>query len=416
MGDLPKVVVIGGGFAGLHAVRGLSRAKCHITLVDRTNHTVFSPLLYQVATAALNEDDIATPLRKVLRNQKNVSILMGEVTSIDTDAKIVKTTIHELPYDYLIVAVGVQSNYFAHPEWAPIAKSLKTLDDAVSIRNQLLKSFELAQTEDDPELRKALLTMVLAGGGPTGVEMAGAAAELLRDSLASENSNVTVDEIRVILVEGSPTILNNFDQSLALASQEKLKSLGVELRLGCHVDGVTAEGVTIAGEFVPCRNVVWAAGVLCKGPKEWLQVETDRSGRLFVDPELRIKGHADIYVAGDAANIPGPGDRPLPGVAQVAMQGGDFVASHLSARLGGRPLPEKFIYKDFGNMATVGRAFAIAEIRNLKVKGFLGWMMWLFIHVLYVSTFRSRLSVSFRWFWAYITRDRSATVLVQPNS
>lgn len=409
---LPQVVVIGGGFAGLHVVKGLRGAPCAVTLIDRTNHTVFAPLLYQVATAALNEDDIATPLRKVLRNQKNVSILMDEVRGIDQDRKVVSTIHHEIPYEYLVVAVGVKSNYFGHPEWSKTARSLKTLDDAISIRNQLLESFELAQTEEDLAVRSALLTCVLVGGGPTGVEMAGAIAELTRETLARGNSNVRPDEMKVILVEGSPTILNSFADDLAIASQEKLKSLGVELRLGGHVEDVTPEGVTIKGEFVPCRNVIWAAGMSCTGPKEWLQSETDRAGRLLVEPNLLVKGSKDVYAAGDAACILGTDQRPLPGVAQVAMQSGAFVASQIRARILGQSILDQFNYKDLGNMATIGRAFAIAEIRGLKFKGFVGWAMWLFIHIFHVSTFRSRISVMFRWFWAYFTRDRSATVLV----
>ncbi len=409
---MKRVVVIGGGFAGLHAVRGLNGADCEITLIDRTNHTLFTPLLYQVATAALNEDDIATPLRKVLRHQKNVQILMDEVVGIDLSAKQVRCKAHSIPYDLLLIAIGVQSNYFAHPEWAPLAPSLKTLEDALKIRTQLIESFERAQAETDPLARKSWLTFVLAGGGPTGVEMSGAIAELMRECLTQGNSNVKADEVKVLLVEGSAHILNQFDVGLADASRAKLESLGVELKTGFHVNEVTPDGVKIGDEFVPARNVFWAAGVLCKGPKDWMAVETDRAGRLLVQPNLLVNGQSDVYAAGDAANITNPKGESLPGVAQVAMQSGDFVAKHIRARLAGQEVGV-FAYKDLGNMATVGRAFAIAEIRGFKLKGFIGWVLWMFIHVLYVSTFRSRLSVSFRWFWAYFSRDRSATVLVE---
>lgn len=416
-----RIVVIGGGFAGLHVVRGLAREpEAEITLISRTNHTLFQPLLYQVATGSLDEDEVATPIRRVLRRQRNVRFVMAECERLDPPARTVWANGEAFPYDALVLAPGVVYNYFGKEEvWRPLAPSLKTIADAEEIRRRALLSFEKAENERDPAKRSALLNYVLVGGGPTGVEMAGALAELLKESLSRELTMVRKEEVSILLVEASDRVLGQFPEELALASQRRLESLGVTLRLNAKVTTIDDDGVVItdaAGqERVPTENVVWTAGVKGVPLLAGLGVPLDRAGRVPVNGYLEVEGLPGHYVLGDAAVIPGPDGKPLPGVAQVAMQGGDYVARSLRRSLAGREPQAPFKYWDKGNMAVVGRGFAIADLHRLRLKGLVAWFAWLFIHILYLTSFRSRLFVFQRWVAGYLFHNRSAVVFDAPT-
>jgi NADH dehydrogenase len=407
----PHVVIVGGGFGGLEAARGLRKAPVRVTLIDRTNYHLFQPLLYQVAMAGLSPADIAAPIRNLLRKQRNTTVLMGEVVGVDADARQVRLADSSLSYDYLILATGARHSYFGRDEWEPRAPGLKTLADATAIRRRILTAFELAEAEDDPARRAAQMTFVVVGGGPTGVEMAGALAELSRHSMAEDFRRIDPTATRIVLLEAGPRLLAAFPESLSAKAKTALERMGVEVRVGAKVEEVDEEGVTAQGERIPTGMVIWAAGVAASPAGKWLGAETDRAGRVKVGDDLSVPGHPEIFVIGDAALREQDG-KPLPGVAQVAMQGGRYVAGVIRARVEGRPAPPAFRYRDKGNMATVGRAFAVVDFGRYRFSGFFAWLFWLLVHIYYLIDFENRLLVMTQWAWAYITYRRSARLII----
>lgn len=408
---VPNVVVVGGGFGGLWAARALRRANVTVTVVDRRNHHLFQPLLYQVATAALSPADIAAPIRSVLRRQRNAEVVMGEVVDVDRAARqILLADRTVIPYDYLIVATGATHAYFGHPEWEPIAPGLKTIDDATEIRRRLLLAFEAAEQEDDAAERRALLTFVIVGAGPTGVEMAGALAEIARNALVRDFRHIDPRTARIILVEGGNRVLPAYDARLSAYAQRALERKGVEVRTNAMVTGIEDGAVFVGDERIGARNVVWAAGVTASPLGKKLDAPTDRVGRVEVLPDLSVPGDPRVFVIGDLASLAGEDGRPLPGVAQVAMQMGRRAAANIVADVRGAPRTP-FRYFDKGNMATIGRRAAVLESGRFKVKGWFAWMAWLFIHVVSLIGFRNRISVFVQWAWSYVTWQRGARLI-----
>jgi NADH dehydrogenase len=404
-----RVVIIGGGFGGLYAALALRKAPVEITLVDRRNYHLFQPLLYQVATATLNPSDIAYPIRSVLRRQKNATVLLGEATSVDTAAKKVLLRDGELPYDYLIVAAGATHSYFGHDEWAGVAPGLKTVDDALAIRRRMLYAFEAAEREPDPEKRRAWLTFVVVGAGPTGVEVAGALAEVSRHTLARDFRRIDPTQARIILVEGAPKLLAVYPDDLQKKAREQLSTLGVEVRLDAKVTGIDPFGVQLGGERIAARTALWAAGVAASPIGKTLGAPLDRAGRVQVTPQLTIAGHDDVFVIGDLASIT-DGGKPVPGVAPAAIQGGQHAARMIQRALEGQPL-EPFHYRDKGSLATIGRSRAVAQFGRVHLSGFIAWWAWLMIHILLLIGFRNRAVVLIEWAWAYLTFQRGARLI-----
>jgi NADH dehydrogenase len=408
---VPHVVVVGGGFGGLWAARALRRVNVSVTVVDRRNHHVFQPLLYQVATAALSPADVSGPIRSILRRQGATEVRMAEVTGVDLARRAVALADGQrLAYDYLIVATGATHAYFGHPEWEPLAPGLKTIEDATHIRRRFLLAFEAAEQEDDPEERRALLTFVVVGAGPTGVEMAGAFAEIANHSLIRDFRRIAPQSARIILLEGGPRVLAAYDEELSAYAQRALERVGVEVRTGSVVTGIEPEAVYVGEEKIRTRNVVWAAGVTASPLGKALGVETDRVGRVMVQPDLSVAGHPEVFVVGDLANLAGPDGKPLPGVAQVAMQGGEHAAKMIARTLKGQPRTP-FRYRDKGSMATIGRRAAVLQGMGLKMKGWFAWMAWLLIHILFLIGFRNRLVVLMQWTWSYLTWQRGARLI-----
>ena len=396
MGErVPKVVIVGGGFGGLYAARALAHAPVKVTVIDRHNYHLFQPLLYQVASATLSPADIAGPIRQVLYRQRNTEVLLGEVSAVDTTARTVSLRGGgTLPYDYLILAAGAVDQYFGHEEWAAIAPALKTIDDATEIRRRFLLAFEAAEHETDVEMQRALLTFVMVGGGPTGVEMAGAFAEIARHTLRRDFRNIDPTSARIILIEGGPRLLSAYPEELSEKALKQLKELGVEVRLNSIVTGIEFGSVLVGGEKIRAYNVVWSAGVSASPLGKSLGVPLDRTGRVIVEPDLSVPGHPEVFVIGDLAAFTHqlPDGRPLPGVAQVAMQGGRSSAANIERTLRGEPR-KPFHYRDKGSMATIGRAKAIAEIGGVQLSGFLAWVTWIFVHILFLIGFRNRVTV-----------------------
>ena len=405
----PRVVIIGAGFGGLSAAKGLARAPFDVTIIDRHNYHLFQPLLYQVATAGLSPADIASPIRGILRRQKNANVVLAKVSGIDTARKDVIAEGRRIPYDYLIVATGAEHAYFGH-DWSSYAPGLKTIDDATYLRRRILLAFERAEAERDADERRRLLNFVVVGGGPTGVEMAGAIAELAKRALASDFRSIDPRCARVVLIEAGPRLLAPFDPALSAAARHSLEQLGVEVRLGAGVTDCDCSGVSLGRERLQTRTIVWAAGVKASPVAEWLEAECDRAGRVKVQADLSVRGHPDIFVIGDAAAATGPDGRPLPGVAPVAKQQGLHVASLLMARAAGKTTPA-FRYRDFGSMATIGRKHAVAEFAGFKVSGFLAWLLWSLAHVYFLIGFRNRLAVAMNWCWAYVTFQRGTRLI-----
>jgi NADH dehydrogenase len=407
---LPHVVIIGGGFGGLAAVKALRGAPVRITVLDRHNHHTFQPLLYQVATATLSPGDIASPIRWILRNDANVRVLLGDVQAIDTRAKRValsdSTTID---YDYLILAAGTSHTYFGHDEWAANAPGLKTLEDALAIRRRILVAFERAERETDPARQRTLLTFVLVGGGPTGVELAGTLAEIARQT-HREFRNIDTRTTRIVLVEAGETILPAFAPKLRDAARASLQRLQVEVRENTRVTSIDATGASLGDERLNAGTVLWTAGVAAAPVTASLGVPRDRAGRVIVEPDLSIPGHPEVFVIGDAASAKDAGGHPLPGVAQVAMQGGAHAARMIRHRLNGEPT-STFVYHDRGNMAIIGRGSAIADIRGLRFSGPIAWLAWLFLHIFELIGFRNRIVVMVEWAAAYVTMQRSARLI-----
>ena len=408
----PHVVIVGGGFGGLYAARALADQPVQVTIVDRQNYHLFQPLLYQVATAGLSAGDIASPIRHLVSTAPNIGVRLGEVSEINLDAR--QLTVHEasgdtekLTYDYLLLAAGVRHSYFGHDDWERFAPGLKSLDDALEIRRRVLLAFEAAETCDDPAQRDALLTFVVVGGGPTGVELAGALGELSRFTVARDFRLIDPTRAKIILVEAGPRILSGFPEKLSIAAQHSLRSLGVETRINTAVLEVRADGVQTAAGFLPARTVLWGAGVAAAPLTKSLGVELDRAGRVKVEKDLSIPGHPEAFVAGDLSAFP----TPLPGVAQVAIQGGRFAAKMILGTIDNQPR-QAFEYNDKGNMATIGRAEGLAHIGRIQLSGFLGWVGWLLVHLVFLIGFRNRLQVMLEWTWAWFTYQRGARLIL----
>ena len=416
----PRIIIVGGGFGGLAAAKALKHTPAQIILIDRANHHLFQPLLYQVATAALTPSQIATPIRSILRKQKNVTVVLGEVTGVDKERKsvLVSTADRErvpVAYDYLILATGATHSYFGHNEFEEFAPGLKSLADAVSARNRILQAFEQAEAEDDPSRYRDLLTFILVGAGPTGVEMASALAILVRTTLKSDFRRIDPTSARIVLVDMAPRVLPPFSEDLSEAAKRRLEDLGVEVRLGHSVDQIDDDGIVVAGERIASKTVIWTAGVAPSPAGKWLKVETDRAGRVRVQKDVTVPGHPEIFVVGDTASFEENG-KPLPGVAQVAMQQGRYAGKVIHSRVTGKTPPGPFSYFDKGNMAVVGKGFAVLESHKVRVSGFGAWLAWAAIHLQFLATSSLRLTVFLQWVWTYITGQRGSRLIVNHHA
>jgi NADH:quinone reductase (non-electrogenic) len=410
--EKPHAVIVGAGFGGLEAAKKLACEDVRVTVIDRTNYHLFQPLLYQVATAALSPADIAAPVRAVLSKCKNVEVILAEVESVDVDAKKIKTIDMEIGYDFLILATGARHSYFGHNEWEKLAPGLKSLEDAIELRRRLLMAYEYAEKITDEAARKAAMTFVIIGGGPTGVEMAGAIAEIARYTLAKDFRHIDPSQTRVILVEGEPRLLATFPEDLSASALKQLVALGVEVRTGVHATNLTDSGLQVGDEFIPCRVKIWAAGNNASFVGKTLGVAVDRVGRVIVNEDLTIPAHPEVQVIGDLANFSHQTGKPLPGVSAVAMQQGRHAARNVLAMIkGGKP--QRFRYWDKGSMATIGRNKAVADLNIVHLSGLPAWIVWLFVHVLFLVGFRNRLAVLFQWAWAYFTFNKGARLITR---
>jgi NADH:ubiquinone reductase (H+-translocating) len=411
----PRIIIVGGGFGGIAAARALRNASARVLLIDKTNHHVFQPLLYQVATSVLSPENIAAPIRHVLRRQPNATVLQGTVTGVDGEKKLCFVDGEPpLPYDYLVLATGARHSYFGHDEYAAYAPGLKTLSDAVQLRNKILGAFEACERTLAPQDHPELLTFVIVGGGPTGVELAGAIAELARQTLETEFRRFEPASLKLILVEAGPRILASFAEKLAAAATAKLLKLGVEVRTGAAVEKVDAEGVIVRGERIRTSNVFWAAGVRSSPAAKWLGAEADRAGRVKVLADCSVPSHPEIFVVGDTACLE-EGGKPLPGVAQVAIQQGRYVGRLIAGRLKGKPEPPPFKYFDKGNLATVGRNFAVMEAFGIRTAGLFAKLVWAFVHIQFLVLTSSRIGTLLRWSWKLLTRQRLARLIIEPE-
>jgi NADH dehydrogenase len=417
-----RVVIIGGGFGGLGAALRLKRAPVQITLVDRCNYHLFQPLLYQVATGTLSPANIASPLRNVLRRQKNTRVLLAEATRIDAANRRVILSDGAIEYDTLVLATGSSHQYFGHDEWEQFAPGLKTVEDATDMRRRILLAFEAAERETDPEKLRAWLTFVIVGAGPTGAELAGALAEIAVDSLRHDFRRIDPASAHIILVEGADRVLPVYPQKLSVAAKKMLERLKVTVRTGALVTNIQQNGVTVrvgeATETIPTRTILWAAGVLASPLGRLLAADTgataDRAGRIMVEPDMTVPGHPEIFVIGDLANFSHQGGKPLPGVAQPAIQQGHYVAKAIRARLSGKKMAP-FHYLDKGNLAVIGRAAAVADLNWIGISGLPAWLLWIFIHLLYIVEFQNRLLIALQWAWLYVTWGRSARLITGKN-
>jgi NADH dehydrogenase FAD-containing subunit len=412
----PNIVIVGGGFGGLAAAKALRNTPAQILLIDRTNHHLFQPLLYQVATTVLSPSQIGSPIRGILRNQENTTVILGEVIGVDKDQKRVFVNDADrrevpIPYDYLILATGATHSYFGHNEFEKYAPGLKSLADAVAIRNKILQAFEQAEAEEDPSRHQDLLTFVLVGAGPTGVEMASAVAELVRTTLKSEFRRIDPASARIVLVDMAARVLGAFSENLSKATKERLEKLGVEVRLGHSVDQIDADGIVVAGERILSKTVIWTAGVAPSPAGKWLSAETDRAGRVRVQKDLTVSGHPEIFVIGDTASLDQNG-KPLPGVAQVAIQQGRYAGKLIHRRVLGDHTPGPFSYFDKGNMAVVGKGFAVLQSGKLQVSGFVAWLAWAAVHLQFLAQSNLRVSVFLQWVWTYLTGQRGSRLIV----
>jgi NADH dehydrogenase len=417
-----QVVIIGGGFGGLSAARRLGRAPVQVTLVDRCNYHLFQPLLYQVATGALSPANIASPLRNILKKQKNTRVLLAEATRIDTANRRVILSDGAIGYDTLVISAGASHQYFGHNEWEQFAPGLKTIEDATDMRRRILLAFETAERESDPGKLRAWMTFVIAGGGPTGVELAGALGEIANDTLRRDFRNINPSEARIILVEGADRVLPVYPPKLSAAARRMIERLGVTVRTNTMVTDVRKDSVTVREgdrtETIPARTILWAAGVLASPLGRILSEEfgaaLDKEGRVLVEPDLSVPGHPEIFVVGDLANFSHQTGKPLPGVAQPAIQEGRYVATAIARRLrGGKMRP--FHYFDKGNLATIGRGAAVADLNGLRLSGWPAWLLWIFVHLLYIVEFQNRLLIFMQWAWFYFTYDRSARLITGKN-
>jgi NADH dehydrogenase len=406
----PRVVIVGAGFGGLTAAKALAGGPFDVTVIDQHNYHLFQPLLYQVATAGLSPAEIASPIRGILSRERNVNVMLGKVSGIDTARREVLAEGRRIPYDTLILATGAQHAYFGHNDWAAHAPGLKTIDDATYIRRRILLAFEKAETEPDAAERARLLNFVIVGGGPTGVEMAGAIAELANRALAADFRSIDPRAARVILVEAAPRLLTPFDPSLSEVAKKSLEQLGVEVRVGAAVTALDAEGVSIGADRIEARTVIWGAGVIASPAGIWLGAQADRAGRVKVAPDLSVPGHPDIFVIGDTALATAEDGTPLPGVAPVAKQQGQYVAGLLIARQKGQSV-KPFRYRDFGSLATIGRSRAVVQMGRLKISGFIAWLFWCVAHIYFLIGFRNRLVVATNWLWNYLTFQRGTRLI-----
>ncbi|HTI55736.1 MAG TPA: NAD(P)/FAD-dependent oxidoreductase [Verrucomicrobiae bacterium] len=409
----PHVVIVGGGFGGLYAARALANRPVRVTLLDRRNHHLFQPLLYQVATAALNPSDIAMPLRSILRRAPNVTVLLAEVVSVDLAGRRLVLDEGTMPYDALVLAAGAGHSYFGHDDWEPLAPSLKTLEDALEIRRRVLLAYEEAEREPDGAEQRALLTSVVIGGGPTGVELAGALAEISRETIARDFRLIDPTKARIVLLEGGPRVLAAFPDPLPARAAAALARIGVEVRTGATVTRVTPDAVWLGGEQIRARTVLWAAGVAAAPLTRTLGVPLDRAGRVPVERDLSIPGHPEAFAIGDLCAFTGADGRPLPGLAPVALQQGRAAARNVLHHLAGEPT-EPVRYRDRGSMATIGRAAAVAVVGRLRLSGLPAWLAWLFVHIMFLIGFRNRFLVLFEWAWAYVSWQRGARLITGP--
>jgi len=407
---IARVVIVGAGFGGLQAARRLSHSQVRITLIDRKNHHTFQPLLYQVATAGISPGEIAAPIRWILRGRKNIEILLGEVQNFDLERKLVKLPDVDVPYDYLIVAAGASHAYFGHDEWEPFAPGLKTIEDALEIRRRVLLAFELAERQAASGEGQVQLNFVIVGGGPTGVELAGTLAEISRQVLANEFVSIDPKSTRIILLEGGPRVLPTYPEDLSGSAEEQLRHLGVEVHTSTMVTGVEAAAVRMGETRLPAAVILWAAGVAASPLGKKLGAPVDRAGRVLVNPDLSLPGHREVFVIGDLASLKDKKGKMLPGVAPVAMQEGVAAASNIERDLHGEPRHD-FDYFDKGNLATIGRAAAVAEFGKIHISGFLAWLSWLFVHIFFLIGFRNRIIVLIQWAWSYFTYERGARLI-----
>jgi NADH dehydrogenase len=408
----PHVVIIGCGFGGLEAAKKLGDQNVSVTIIDRTNYYLFQPLLYQVATAALSPADIAAPVRGVLSKYKNIEVILAEVQSVDVNARKVKMVDGELDYDYLIIATGARHSYFGHSEWEKLAPGLKSLEDAIEIRRRILMAFEYAEKISDEAARKAAMTFVIVGGGPTGVEMAGAIAEIARYTLARNFRHIDPSQARIILVEGESKVLASFPEDLRDKATKQLVDLGVEVRTGIHATNLSEQGLQVGNEFIPCRVKIWAAGNTASFVGHSLGVPTDRVGRVVVNDDLTIPDHPEVQVIGDLANFSHQTGEPLPGVSPVAMQQGRHAARNILTMIDGEK-PRRFWYFDKGSLATIGRNKAVADLKLVHLTGLPAWLAWLFVHIIFLVGFRNRFAVLFQWAWAYFTFNKGARLITR---
>jgi NADH dehydrogenase len=406
-----RIIILGAGFGGLEAAKALRREPVEITMIDRDNYHCFQPLLYQVATAALSPADIAWPVRHILRRQENVTVFMAEVTGVDTEARTVQTPAGTFPFDFLVVATGAMHSYFGHDEWADFAPGLKCIEDATRIRRRILSAFEQAELARDEAERRRLLTFVIVGGGPTGVEMAGAIAEIARDTLARDFRRIDPRSARCVLIEAGPRLLPSFSEEISRYARETLIRMGIDVMSSTRVTRCDAHGVDLAAGRIDAGCVIWAAGVVASPAATWLSAKHDRAGRVTVQPDLSLPGHPEIFVIGDTASVQQDG-HPVPGLAPAAKQMGNYVAKAIMARVSGRSLPP-FHYRHQGDLATIGRRAAVVELGPIRLKGFVGWVFWSVVHIYFLIGLRNRFAVAFDWLWSYVTFQRGARLITE---
>ncbi|BCH25360.1 NAD(P)/FAD-dependent oxidoreductase [Mesorhizobium sp. L-8-3] len=411
------VVIVGAGFGGLECTRALDGAPVRVTVIDQRNHHLFQPLLYQVATTSLATSEIAWPVRHLLRRRRDVTTLLGQVAGVDAaDKRVLLGDDRSVAYDTLVLATGARHAYFGHDEWEPLAPGLKTIEDATTIRRAILNAFEQAEWEADPEKRRALLTLAIIGGGPTGVELAGTIAELAHETLRGEFRNIDTRETRVVLIEAGDRILSNFRPNLSAYAKAALERLGVTVELGRPVTECDSDGVVFGGRRLHARTIIWAAGVAASPAAEWLGVTSDRAGRVIVQPDLTLPGHADIFAIGDTAHVERPDGKPVPGVAPAAKQQGRHVALTIRRRLGGDRTPQPFRYRHDGDLATIGKRAAVIDFGWIRLTGRIAWWVWGLAHIYFLIGLRNRLAVSLSWLWIYVTGQRSARLITQGDA
>jgi NADH dehydrogenase len=412
----PQIVIVGAGFGGLEVAHVLARAPAEVVVVDRYNHHTFQPLLYQVATAALAAPDIAWPIRSILRDQKNARVVMANVTGVDVDKRLVRAEALEIPYDYLVLATGVAHSYFGHDEWAPVAPGLKTVEDAMDIRRRILLAFERAELTDDDAERKRLLTFAIVGGGPTGVEMAGAIAEVARYALRSDFRRIDPSKARIVLIEAGPRILPTFPERLSRYARRSLERMGVEVRTSAIVTECRKDGASLKDGRLEASTIIWAAGVAASPAAQWIHAATDKAGRTKVGPDLSVPGHPEIFAIGDTAVLADPSAPPIPGIAPAAKQMGRYVGKLIAGRLAGAKGAAPFLYRHYLDLAAIGRSSAVVRRGRLQLTGYLAWWFWGIAHIYFLIGVRNRFVVAINWFWSYLTFQRGARVITERSA